>query len=593
MPRGDAPEAGQAITESASAEFDEAEMEESSVIDPLVAPEQKGSSSNSVMRLSKPAENVRRPLLASQSDAVRLAHQASFGPTELLVTQIRRQGASRWVASQMALPPSRYTSGGSSDVHRHVANQDFCTGRGDNCWRDWFSSSPLVWDFYRNATTGQDQLRQRVALALQQILVISNLEVSGTYGFRYYYNTLLQESFGNYREVLRKVILSPLMGDYLNNANNDRLAPNENFARELLQLFALGTCQLNQNGTLVGGVCTPTYDNEIVRAYAYALTGWTYPPGGASPWGCWPSGTNCRYYQGDMVAVASRHNTNALTLLPTVAPLPQGHSAGQALNAVLDSLMTHPSMAPFVSRQLIQHLVTSNPSPAYVARVASAFTSGRYGTFGGGSRGDMKAVVAAILLDAEARTESPSNNAGRLREPIQLFTGVIRALQGRTDGEALSWWWGEDLRQHVFRPPSVFNFYPPDYPVPGTSLVGPSFGIHNANAALQRINFINYLVFWGGSSAAASVPDAVGTSVNLQHFASDAHDPARLVDRLSLLLLGEALPAAERNAVIAAVTAYSIPGGNASAQAIADARTNRVRQASYLVLASPQYQLIR
>lgn len=525
---------------------------------------------------------------------MRLAHQASFGPTELLVAQIRTQGPELWLTNQMALATSRYTSGGSDAVHKHtVANQDFCTGRGSDCWRDYSSTTPLVWDFYRNATTEPDQLRQRVALALQQILVVSNLEVSGTYGFRYYYNTLLQEALGNYREVLRRVILSPVMGDYLNNANNDRLAPNENFARELLQLFALGTCQLNQNGTLTGSVCTPTYDNEIVRAYAFALTGWTYPAGGASPRPCTPSGTNCRYYQGDMVAVASRHNTDALTLLPTIAPLAQGHTAGQALNAVLDSLMNHPNLAPFVSRQLIQHLVTSNPTPEYVARVANAFTLGRYGSFGSGNRGDMKAAVAAILLDPEARSESPSTSAGRLREPIQLFTGVIRALQGRTDGEALAYWWGDELRQHVFRPPSVFNFYPPDYPVPGTSLVGPSFGIHNANAALQRINFINYLVFRGGSAAAVNVPDAVGTAVNLAPFAADANEPAQLVDRLSLLVLGEVLPTIERTAVIEAVGAYSIPGGNASVQAMADARINRVRQAAYLVLASPQYQVIR
>lgn len=525
---------------------------------------------------------------------MRLAHQATFGPNEALVAQIRSQGAQQWLSSQMALATSHYTSGGSDAVHRHtVANQDFCANRGNDCFRDFSSTTPLVWDFYRNATTESDQLRQRVALALQQLLVVSNLEVSGTYGFRYYYNTLLQESLGNYREVLRKVILSPLMGDYLNNANNDRLAPNENFARELLQLFALGTCQLNQNGTLVGGVCTPTYDNDTVRSYAYALTGWTYPPGGASPWPCSPSGTNCRYYQGDMVAVASRHNTEALTLLPTVAPLAQGHTAEQALNAVLDSLMNHPNISPFISRHLIQQLVTSNPSPEYVARVANAFSVGRFGSFGTGARGDMKAVVAAVLLDPEARTESPSSSAGRLREPIQLFTGVIRALQGRTDGESLGWWWGEELRQHVFRPPSVFNFYPPDYPVPGTALVGPAFGIHNANSALQRINFINYLVFWGGSNPAANVPDATGTSVNLHSFSADAHDPAVLVDRLSLLVLGEALPVVERNAVVGAVAAYTLPGEGATAQAIADARLNRVRQAAYLVMASPQYQLIR
>lgn len=510
------------------------------------------------------------------------------------MSEIRNQGAELWIANQMALPSSRYTAGGSDAIHKHtVANQDFCSNRGNDCPRDFQSTTPLVWDFYRNATAGPDQLRQRVALALQQILVVSNLEVSGTYGFRYYHNTLLDGSFGNYRDVLRKVILSPLMGDYLNNANNDPQAPNENFARELLQLFALGTCQLNPNGTLVAGACTPTYDNETVRAYAFALTGWTYPAGGAAPSPCQPAGTNCRYYLGDMVPVAARHHSEALNLLPTVAPLPQGHTAPQALEAVLDSLLNHPNIAPFIGRQLIQHLVTSNPSPDYVARVSNAFNQGRFGRFGSGTKGDMKAVVAAILLDAEARTESPGPSAGRLREPIQFFTGVIRALQGQTDGDALGSRWGEQLRQHVFRPPSVFNFYPPDYPVAGTALVGPAFGIHNANAALQRINFLNYLVFAGGSNPAANVPEALGTSVNLQGFAADAHDPAVLVDRLSLLVLGEALPSVERNAVIEAVTAYPLPADGASAQSIAAARLNRVRQAAYMVMASPQYQLIR
>jgi uncharacterized protein (DUF1800 family) len=263
------------------------------------------------------------------------------------------------------------------------------------------------------------------------------------------------------------------------------------------------------------------------------------------------------------------------------------------VEAVLNSLMAHPNTAPFIGRQLIQHLVTSNPSPAYVSRVAGAFTSGRHGAFGDGQRGDMRAVIAAILLDAEARTETPANTAGRLREPIQLFTGAIRALNGRTDGDALGWWWGEELRQHVFRPPSVFNYYPPDYPVPGTAQVGPAFGIHNANAALQRVNFVNYLVFWGGSQPGANVPNALGTSVNLQRFTADAGDAAALVDRLSNLLLGEALPTTARSAAIAAVNAFTIPGGNASAASIAEARTNRVRQAAFLVLASPQYQLIR
>jgi hypothetical protein len=541
----------------------------------------------------------------SQVDAVRLAHQATFGPTEALVALIREQGAERWIASQMSLnrqafkrtpggqtgpvavriPHSRYTSGGTSAVHRHTSQTvDFCAGRGEHCWRDWSSSTPLVWDFYRNAVHNPDQLRQRVGLALQQMLVISNYEVYGTYGLRNYHNMLLDHAFGNYRDLLRKVILSPVMGDYLDHVNNDRNAPNENFARELLQLFSLGTCLLNQNGTLQGGQCVPTYNNEEVRAYAHALTGWTYPPGGATPWGCWPRGANCQFYDGDMVSVATLHDTRARSLLSGVT-LAAGHSAPVALEAVLNSVMAHPNIAPFVSRHLIQQLVTSNPSPAYVQRVALAFSTGRHGNFGAGRKGDLAATVAAVLLDAEARSASPGNTAGRLREPIQLFTGVLRALNGRTDGDALGWWWGDEMRQHVFRSPSVFNFYPPDYPVAGTALVGPAFGIHNANTALNRLNYLNYLLFWGGSGANGAVPNAVGTQVNLSAFTADAANAATLVDRLSRLALGDVLPTASRNAVITAVNAY--PGNTA------DGRLNRVRQAAFLVFASPQYHLVR
>ena len=169
----------------------------------------------------------------SQLDAVRLAHQATFGPTERLVLQIRQQGPARWISGQMRMAPSRYVRGGSDAIHKHTnASRGFCTGRGDQCWRDWYSSTPLLWDFYRNATSRPDQLRQRVAFALQQMLVISNLEVEGTYGLRNYHNMLLSQAFGNYRDILRLVTLSPVMGDYLNNANNDPVAPNENFARE-------------------------------------------------------------------------------------------------------------------------------------------------------------------------------------------------------------------------------------------------------------------------------------------------------------------------------------------------------------------------
>jgi uncharacterized protein (DUF1800 family) len=530
----------------------------------------------------------------TQRDAVRLADQATFGATEALLAQMRSQGAAAWVEAQMGASGSRYTRGNGDAVHTDVQAVFFCDRApyaGPNCWRDWLSTEPLAWDFYRNAITQPDQLRQRVAFALQQIVVVSGLEITGTYGHRNYQNMLLDNAFGNYRQVLKKVALSPVMGDFLNNANNDKVAPNENFARELLQLFTIGTCELNADGTLRGGNCVPTYGNEMVRNYAYALTGWTYPAGGRASWGCWPQGTNCQYYGGDMVPVAARHDPSARMLLSGVSKA-ASTDAAQALERVLDSLMAHPNIAPFISKQLIQFLVSSNPSPAYVQRVATAFANGRFAaggtSFGAGQRGDLAATVAAVLLDTEARGDSPpAATAGRLRDPAQHFTAALRGLGGTTDGETLTWWWGENLRQHVFRPPSVFNFYAPDYPVPGTTLVGPAFGIHNANAALERLNFLVYLFDWNGSSANGNVPGATGTRVRLDAFIGDAPDATKLVDRLSNLALGAPLPSTQRAAVIRAVEAFT------SSSTGADWASRRVQTAAYLIYGSPNFQIQR
>jgi hypothetical protein len=379
----------------------------------------------------------------TQADAVRLADQASFGPTESLVNELRARGAEDWISMQLQSDVSRYTSGKGDAVHKNVSETFFCEQGAQidpQCWRDWFSTTPLLWDFYRNAISQPDQLRQRMAFALQQIVVVSNLEVSGTYGFRNHYNNLLRNALGNYRDVLKRTALSPLMGDFLNNVNNDKQAPNENFGRELLQLFSIGTCKLNIDGSLLGGKCQPTYDNATVRSYAYALTGWTYPIGGSTAWGCWPQGANCQYYVGDMVPVAVFHDDQARTLLSGLTK-PANSTAASALELVLDSLMAHPNMAPFVSRQLIQALVSSNPSAAYVQRVATVFNAGRFTgprqtTFGAGLRGDLAATAAAILLDPEARGSNLTASAGRLRDPVQFMAGVLRAMNGHSDGDA-------------------------------------------------------------------------------------------------------------------------------------------------------------
>lgn len=532
-----------------------------------------------------------------QADAVRLAQQASFGPTEALIDQIQRQGAVNWIKAQMSATGSSYTRGGDDKIHTNTSQTEFCQlpAHIDDpyCWRDFYSHEPLSWDFYRNAINQPDQLRQRVALALQQILVVSAVEIGGTYGLRRYHNLLLDSAFGNYRDLLRQVTLSPVMGDYLDHVNNDKVAPNENYARELLQLFSLGPCRLLMNGELEGGKCRPTYDNAVVRNYAFALTGWTYPAGGRSWAGCWPEGANCVYYDGAMTSVAAMHDTRMRNLLSGVT-VPGGSTAFGALNKVLDSLMAHPNMAPFIAKRLIQHLVMSDPSPDYVERVARAFSQGSYlatgdsgaVTFGTGVTGDMAATVAAVLLDDAARYRTtPLPRTGHLRSPILLFTGAIRALDGETDGASLGWWWGETLRQHVFRPPSVFSYYPTDYPVAGTRRIGPEFGIHNTNGALNRLNYLSYLFDNGGSEPDPSIPGALGTRVRPNHFQSDAPNAGVLVDRLSNIVLGRPLATTPRAKVIEAVEYWN------STRAPTDWKLRRVNTAAYLVLASPDYQV--
>ena len=301
---------------------------------------------------------------------------------------------------------------------------------------------------------------------------------------------------------------------------------------------------------------------------------------------CWPRGANCLYYAGDMVPLGAHHDSKPRKLLSGVS-LAEGHTAPQALEAVLDSLMKHPNIAPSVGKQLIQHLVTSNPSPAYVQRVATAFASGQFQGFGSGTPGDMKATIAAILLDAEARTETPGNRAGRLREPVHYMVSLLRALYGRTDGNQFGGWWGGTLSQYVFRSPSVFNFYSPNSPIAGTDLVGPAFGIHSASTALGRLNYIAYLLYANGSPADAGVPNAIGTRVDLAPFMNDAPDATKLVDRMSMLALGQPLPASARTEVIRAVGTHN--EGNSGTTYL----RMRVQTAAYLVFGSPHFQIIR
>lgn len=531
----------------------------------------------------------------SQQEAVRLAHQATFGPSEALVAELKATTRARWVQAQMNLPASRYTAGGSTSTHSPTGG-DYCNlspqKASPTCWRDNFSIDPLLWDFYRNASFQPDQLRQRVAFALSQLIVVNTTQSNGTYGYKRHYNQQLDLAFGNYRDVLRQMTLSPIMGKFLDNVNNNKASPNENYAREMMQLFSLGPCQLNADGSLLGGSCKPTYDNNTVREYAYALTGWTYPVGGLVGYLCGGSSPNCEAYDGDMTPFAPYHDTSRRQLLSSVV-VPAGSTAPAALEAVLDSLMKHPNMAPFMAKRLIEKLVMSNPAPAYVRRVADAFTSGSYSadgvSFGAGKRGDLAATVAAVLLDRQARQATPDGNrAGHLREPMLLMVGALRALNGGSDSTSLHWIWDTSLQQMVFMAPSVFNFYPPEFPVAGTQLAGPEFGIHSTNAALVRLNYLNN-IFLGSNAAPtkdSSIPGATGTYVRKSDYFSSVTNPGALVDRVANLLLGQPLAEPARGKVIDAINAYA-------AENTSEWREWRVGTAFYLVMASPDYQVQR
>jgi uncharacterized protein (DUF1800 family) len=546
----------------------------------------------------------------SEKGAFRLLQQASFGATEAAMIEAKAKGPRRWLAEQFAMPMSTFGYRDKDAIHKWSdKNSGFCdqfatgTPLRENCWRDWYSTDLIKLEFFKHASLGTDQLRQRVALALSQIIVTSEVEVSGLYGLADYQQKIRDLAFSNYRDVLKLAATHPVMGEYLNMVNNDAADPNENFARELLQLFSIGTCLLNVDGTLKNGKCEATYDNDTVREYAFALTGWTFPAGGVDAWCASNCGwKNPTYLKGSMVAVESAHDKQLRKLL-NGSTLAAGHSAQKALDAVLDSLMNHPNIAPFIAKQFIQFFVSSNPSAAYVARVANAFLSGKYETFGAGAKGDMQAMMAAVLLDDEARNDVTfdSASAGKLREPIVMMVSAVRALNGYTDGERMGkYGWGSSLSQPLFNSPSVFNFYAPDYPLPGNpGVVAPQFQLVNANTSMGWTNFVNDLVYWWygkgqGVAAKTDLSGSTGTLLSYSAFEADASDTVKLIDRMDRLLTGSKVGATGRAAIAAAINTYtSADAWLSDANNQSSWQRERVKTAAYLLISSPHFQVQR
>jgi uncharacterized protein (DUF1800 family) len=544
----------------------------------------------------------------SENDAFRLLQQATFGPSEESIRDVQVKGARGWIKEQMALPASSFSGRERDELSKWdpVFGFDYCNSLSSSnpfkeiCGDQYLGSSSVRRDFFKHATSGQDQLRQRVTFALSQILVISENDLPGaaTYGLADFYQLLRDKSFSTYSDLLQSVTLHPIMGRYLSMVNNDKQAPNENFGRELLQLFSLGTCELNLDATLKNNTCTPTYDNGVVREYAYALTGYTFPNGGTFPGNLY--GLNAPYSKGAMVPVDQYRDSTSRTLLSGVKTT-AGSSADKALASVISSINSHPNLAPFISKQLIQALVTSNPSSAYVQRISEVFNAGQYEDFGDGKKGNLKAVVAAILLDKEARmgiNKSPSNY-GKLKDPIIKMTSAIRAFNGISDGEEMGMGWrsaGQAIGQPFLNSPTVFNFFRPEFNLPGsTSTLAPQFQILTPNSVLGWMNLADDILYgWdiGGKGLApkSNIPDAVGTKLKYANFETDAGDTEKLFNRLNLVLTGSSVGGVDKAVIVNAMNQIT------SASPVANGSSwqrEKIKVGAYLMLSSANFQIQR
>ncbi len=431
-----------------------------------------------------PAANVQFTVnKAALPAAARLLDQATFGPTLSDIQHVQAVGLDGYVSEQFQTA--------------QTVLPDISTPPPTQCTTTYLPCEQSEW--WQTVLTAPDQLRQRVAFALSEIFVISTNSVDPRSVITFH-NTLAKDAFGNFSTIMKDVATSTGMGAYLNmlqsaKPGNGQIA-NENFAREEMQLFSIGLDLLNSDGTPQldsSGKQIPTYTEAQVEAFARAYTGWTYATATGGIPTKFPNTT--ANFDSPMVAVESAHDVAPKTLLNGTT-LPANQTSVQDLTGALTNIFQHQNVGPFISKQLIQHLVASNPSPAYVARVAAVFADN-----GSGIRGDMQAVIRAILEDTEARAgdTDPTFNGGHLREPLLYLANVLRGLDfTATDPTgyygSLSNYSGA-LSEKPYGSGSVFNFFPPSYTIPGTSTNAPEFGLENTASAILRLTQANQVVY--------------------------------------------------------------------------------------------------
>ena len=534
---------------------------------------------------------------------MRFLTQASFGPNEADIARLTDIGYAAWIDEQQALPAT------SHRAHWEARDREFkALVPAQSAGEEQVHES-----FWKQALNGPDQLRLRTVFALSQIFVISladNGVANNPRAVAAWLDMLGDKGLGNYRELLESVSRHPMMGVYLSHLRNQRAdtrtgrVPDENYAREVMQLFSIGLVELNEDGSArtVGGQAVDTYGPADIAGLARVFTGWS--------WNCpnWPD--NGCFFNGSaggdadpdrsfnaMLGYPQYHSAEEKRFLGTTIAAQTLPDPNASLKTALDALAAHANVGPFIGRQLIQRLVTSNPSPTYVRDVARAFADN-----GKGVRGDLKAVVKAVLMHPEARVQS--DTAGKLREPVLRLSAFLRAFPhrsdtghwrvGNTDNPATS------LGQTAMRSPSVFNFYRPGYVPPGTQaaaagLVAPEMQITHESSVAGYVNYMRDNLSAGVGSSNGVVG---GVTLNRRDLQGDytaqlalAGDAAALVDHvLARLTYGDT--AALRTEIVAAVNSIAIPAlnGTGSNQAqIDNARRNRVNAALLLTLVAPEF----
>jgi uncharacterized protein (DUF1800 family) len=514
---------------------------------------------------SPPAASPPPATLPTEKEAQKFTAQAMLAPQATDATLIQQKGFNAWIDAQFAIPqsPSRWQWLVDAGFNT-IANQNSQNGFDQVVWM--------------KLLTSPDELRQRMTLALSQIIVIGidGLPIQfRQFAAANYFDILEDNAFGNYRTLLDKITASTAMGSYLTyrgnqKADNSGRVPDENYARELLQLFTIGLYELNLDGTLklVGGKPDETYGQDDISNLARVFTGWDYANN---------VNTTADRHALPMALTATKHSPEAKVFLGKT--IPAGTDGVTSLKLALDHIFAHPNVAPFVSKQLIQKFVTSNPSPAYVQRIATIFNDN-----GAGIRGDLKAVLRAILTDVDATTISTNLNNGKLKEPVLRFLQWAKTFGATTNAAAAVDQWkignlsdpATRLGQSPGRSPSVFNFFRPGYVPPASQfatlkMTAPEFQITHESSVVGYLNFMQ-----------STITNGIGdVKPNYTQWLSKTTDTTALVAELNKLLAAGTLSAS---------TQSSIAGAVASIANVTDAdKTKRVQAAIFLVMASPEY----